>query len=50
MCVRYKVMATIFEILTVEGMRYCIRTITGHVIWFKTRDERDEKFLQLQEC
>ena len=43
-------MATIFEILTVDGMRYCIRTITGHVIWFKTRDERDEKFLQLQEC
>ena len=60
MCVRYKVMVKVLvkdnngfvvgvEYLTVEGMRYCIKTITGHVIWFKTRDERDEKFLQLQE-
>lgn len=43
-------MATIFEILTVEGMRYCIKLLSGRVLWFKTREERDKKFLSLQEC
>lgn len=47
---RYKIMvASIFEVMTFEGLKYCIKMVSGSCLWFDTREARDEKFLSLQE-